>query len=111
VVDAGEFEEYRAEYARRSSAATPRIGGGPSAWWPNQKKNVQTSQRLDPEAYRDLVESDYTESATKAARFILDCNQKQGSLIFCTDVNGLMVGKGREWPRHHPRGSKVVNAG
>ena len=46
----------------------------------------------------------YTESADKAARFILDCNQNLIPLIFLHDVNGFMVGKEAEGQRHHPRG-------
>ena len=45
----------------------------------------------------------YTESAEKAARFILDCNQNLVPLIFLHDVNGFMVGKEAEAQRHHSR--------
>jgi len=45
----------------------------------------------------------YTESAEKAARFILDCNQNRIPLIFLHDVNGFMVGQRRGVERHHSR--------
>ena len=52
----------------------------------------------------------YTESAEKAARFILDCNQNLIPLIFLHDVNGFMVGKDAEWSGIIRAGAKMVNA-
>ena len=52
----------------------------------------------------------YTESAEKAARFILDCNQNRIPLIFLHDVNGFMVGKDAEWSGIIRAGAKMVNA-
>ncbi|HEV2182470.1 MAG TPA: carboxyl transferase domain-containing protein, partial [Candidatus Acidoferrales bacterium] len=52
----------------------------------------------------------YTESADKAARFILDCNQNLIPLIFLHDVNGFMVGKEAEWSGIIRAGAKMVNA-
>ena len=52
----------------------------------------------------------YTESAEKAARFILDCNQNRVPLIFLHDVNGFMVGKEAEWSGIIRAGAKMVNA-
>ena len=52
----------------------------------------------------------YTESADKAARFILDCNQNLVPLIFLHDVNGFMVGKEAEWSGIIRAGAKMVNA-
>src|SRR5258708_25369307 len=46
--------------------------------------------------YTTLFRSIYTESAEKAARFILDCNQNRIPLVFLHDVNGFMVGKDAE---------------
>src|SRR5436309_8104976 len=51
----------------------------------------------------------YTESAEKAARFILDCNQNRIPLIFLHDVNGFMVGKEAEWSGIIRAGAKMVN--
>jgi acetyl-CoA carboxylase carboxyltransferase component len=52
----------------------------------------------------------YTESAEKAARFIMDCNQDLVPLIFLHDVNGFMVGKEAEWSGIIRAGAKMVNA-
>jgi acetyl-CoA carboxylase carboxyltransferase component len=52
----------------------------------------------------------YTESAAKAARFILDCNQNLVPLVFLHDVNGFMVGKEVEWSGIIRAGAKMVNA-
>ncbi len=52
----------------------------------------------------------YTESAQKAARFIMDCNQNLIPLIFLHDVNGFMVGKDAEWSGIIRAGAKMVSA-
>jgi acetyl-CoA carboxylase carboxyltransferase component len=52
----------------------------------------------------------YTESAEKAARFIMDCNQNLIPLVFLHDVNGFMVGKDAEWSGIIKAGAKMVNA-
>jgi 3-methylcrotonyl-CoA carboxylase beta subunit len=52
----------------------------------------------------------YTESAQKAARFIMDCNQSLIPLIFLHDVNGFMVGKDAEWSGIIRAGAKMVSA-
>ena len=52
----------------------------------------------------------YTESAQKAARFIMDCNQSLVPLIFLHDVNGFMVGKDAEWSGIIRAGAKMVCA-
>jgi 3-methylcrotonyl-CoA carboxylase beta subunit len=76
----------------------------------NQKKNVRMT---DPESGQQRIEVGgviYTESAEKAARFILDCNQNLVPLIFLHDVNGFMVGKEAEWSGIIRAGAKMVNA-
>jgi acetyl-CoA carboxylase carboxyltransferase component len=52
----------------------------------------------------------YTESAEKAARFIMDCNQNLVPLVFLHDVNGFMVGRDAEWSGIIKAGAKMVNA-
>src|SRR5947209_17141562 len=52
----------------------------------------------------------YTESAEKAARFIMDCNQNLVPLVFLHDVNGFMVGRDAEWSGIIKAGAKLVNA-
>jgi acetyl-CoA carboxylase carboxyltransferase component len=52
----------------------------------------------------------YTESAEKAARFIMDCNQNLLPIVFLHDVNGFMVGRDAEWSGIIKAGAKMVNA-
>ena len=52
----------------------------------------------------------YTESAEKAARFIMDCNQNLMPIVFLHDVNGFMVGRDAEWSGIIKAGAKMVNA-
>ncbi len=95
VVDAGEFEEYRAEYGETLLCGYARIGGWAAGIVANQKKHVQTLARGSDQKRIEFGGVIYTESAEKAARFILDCNQNRIPLVFLHDVNGFMVGKER----------------
>jgi len=76
----------------------------------NQKKHVQTLARGSDQKRMEFGGVIYTESAEKAARFILDCNQNRIPLIFLHDVNGFMVGKEAEWSGIIRAGAKMVNA-
>ena len=110
IVDASEFEEYRAEYGETLLCGYARIGGWAVGIVANQKKHVQT---FAPGSYQKRIEFGgviYTESAEKAARFILDCNQNRIPLVFLHDVNGFMVGKDAEWSGIIRAGAKMVNA-
>jgi 3-methylcrotonyl-CoA carboxylase beta subunit len=110
IVDASEFEEYRAEYGETLLCGYARIGGWAVGIVANQKKHVQT---LAPGSDQKRIEFGgviYTESAEKAARFILDCNQNRIPLVFLHDVNGFMVGKDAEWSGIIRAGAKMVNA-
>jgi 3-methylcrotonyl-CoA carboxylase beta subunit len=110
VIDGSEFEEYRAEYGETLLCGYARIGGWAVGIVANQKKHVQT---LAPGSDQKRIEFGgviYTESAEKAARFILDCNQNRIPLIFLHDVNGFMVGKDAEWSGIIRAGAKMVNA-
>ena len=110
IVDASEFEEYRAEYGETLLCGYARIGGWAVGIVANQKKHVQT---LAPGSNQKRMEFGgviYTESAEKAARFILDCNQNRIPLVFLHDVNGFMVGKDAEWSGIIRAGAKMVNA-
>src|SRR5713101_1318642 len=97
VVDASEFEEYRAEYGETLLCGYARIGGWAVGIVANQKKHVQTTAPGTGEKRIEFGGVIYTESAEKAARFILDCNQNRIPLVFLHDVNGFMVGKDAEW--------------
>jgi acetyl-CoA carboxylase carboxyltransferase component len=110
IVDASEFEEYRAEYGETVLCGYARIGGWAVGIVTNQKKHVQTMARGSDQKRLEFGGVIYTESAEKAARFILDCNQNRVPLIFLHDVNGFMVGKDAEWSGIIRAGAKMVNA-
>src|SRR5579864_8803866 len=110
IVDASEFEEYRAEYGETVLCGYARIGGWAVGIVANQKKHVQTLARGSDQKRIEFGGVIYTESAEKAARFILDCNQNRIPLIFLHDVNGFMVGKDAEWSGIIRAGAKMVNA-
>jgi acetyl-CoA carboxylase carboxyltransferase component len=110
VVDASEFEEYRAEYGETLLCGYARIGGWAVGIVANQKKHVQTTARGSDQKRLEFGGVIYTESAEKVARFILDCNQNRIPLIFLHDVNGFMVGKDAEWSGIIRAGAKMVNA-
>src|SRR5580692_6322994 len=110
IVDAGEFEEYRPEYGETVLCGYARIGGWAVGIVANQKKHVQTLARGSDQKRMEFGGVIYTESAEKAARFILDCNQNRIPLVFLHDVNGFMVGKDAEWSGIIRAGAKMVNA-
>jgi acetyl-CoA carboxylase carboxyltransferase component len=110
VVDASEFEEYRAEYGETLLCGYARIGGWAVGIVANQKKHVQTTAPGSDQKRIEFGGVIYTESAEKAARFILDCNQNRIPLVFLHDVNGFMVGKDAEWSGIIRAGAKMVNA-
>jgi 3-methylcrotonyl-CoA carboxylase beta subunit len=110
IVDGSEFEEYRAEYGETLLCGYARIGGWAVGIVANQKKHVQTTARGSDQKRIEFGGVIYTESAEKAARFILDCNQNRIPLVFLHDVNGFMVGKDAEWSGIIRAGAKMVNA-
>ena len=110
IVDGSEFEEYRAEYGETLLCGYARIGGWAVGVVANQKKHVQTVAPGSDQKRIEFGGVIYTESAEKAARFILDCNQNRIPLVFLHDVNGFMVGKDAEWSGIIRAGAKMVNA-
>ena len=110
IIDASEFEEYRAEYGETLLCGYARIGGWAVGIVANQKRHVQTLARGSDQKRIEFGGVIYTESAEKAARFILDCNQNRIPLVFLHDVNGFMVGKDAEWSGIIRAGAKMVNA-
>jgi 3-methylcrotonyl-CoA carboxylase beta subunit len=110
IVDGSKFEEYRAEYGQTVLCGYARIGGWAVGIVANQKKNVSISAPGTGTKRMEFGGVIYTESADKAARFILDCNQNRIPLIFLHDVNGFMVGKEAEWSGIIRAGAKMVNA-
>jgi 3-methylcrotonyl-CoA carboxylase beta subunit len=110
IVDASEFDEYKAEYGGTVLCGYARIGGWAVGIVANQKKHVQTHARGSDQKRVEFGGVIYTEAAEKAARFIMDCNQNRIPLIFLHDVNGFMVGKDAEWSGIIRAGAKMVNA-
>lgn len=110
LVDASAFDEYRAEYGETLLCGYARIGGWAVGIVANQKKHVTTNAPHSDEKRIEFGGVIYTESAEKAARFIMDCNQNRIPLVFLHDVNGFMVGKDAEWSGIIRAGAKMVNA-
>jgi acetyl-CoA carboxylase carboxyltransferase component len=110
IVDGAKFDEYKAEYGKTVICGLARIGGFAVGIIANQ---ASPAQQTDPASGEKRVEFGrviYTESAEKAARFIMDCNQNLVPLIFLHDVNGFMVGRDAEWSGIIKAGAKMVNA-
>src|SRR5690348_4206447 len=109
VVDGSRFDEYKAEYGKTIVCGYARIGGFAVGIVANQKLHAQ---QTDHEGKKRMEFGGviYTESAEKAARFIMDCNQNLIPLVFFHDVNGFMVGRDAEWSGIIKAGAKLVNA-
>jgi 3-methylcrotonyl-CoA carboxylase beta subunit len=109
IVDASQFDEYKAEYGKTVVCGYARIGGFAVGIVANQKVHAQGT---DHQGHKRVEFGGviYTESAEKAARFIMDCNQNLLPLIFLHDVNGFMVGRDAEWSGIIKAGAKMVNA-
>jgi len=113
IVDGSEFDEYKADFGRTLVCGYARIGGRAVGIVANQKVHQQQTVAMGPQAGSKRTEFGgviYTESAQKAARFIMDCNQSLVPLIFLHDVNGFMVGKDAEWSGIIRAGAKMVSA-
>ena len=113
IVDRSEFDEYKADFGRTLLCGYARIGGRAVGIVANQKTNQSNTVAGGPAAGTHRIEVGgviYTESAQKAARFIMDCNQSLIPLIFLHDVNGFMVGKDAEWSGIIRAGAKMVSA-
>jgi len=109
IVDRSEFDEYKEEFGRTVLCGYARIGGRAVGIVANQKVH-QSQTALDGSKRTEFGGVIYTESAQKAARFIMDCNQSLIPLIFLHDVNGFMVGKDAEWSGIIRAGAKMVSA-
>jgi len=113
ITDRSEFDEYKAEFGRTVVCGYARIGGRAIGIVANQKTNQSQTVAMGPAAGTKRMEVGgviYTESAQKAARFIMDCNQSLVPLVFLHDVNGFMVGKDAEWSGIIRAGAKMVSA-
>jgi 3-methylcrotonyl-CoA carboxylase beta subunit len=109
IVDGSRLDEYKPEYGKTLICGYGRIGGFAVGIVANQKLHAQST---DHEGNKRMEFGGviYTESAEKAARFIMDCNQNLIPLVFMHDVNGFMVGRDAEWSGIIKAGAKMVNA-
>ncbi|MCE9545438.1 MAG: acyl-CoA carboxylase subunit beta, partial [Planctomycetia bacterium] len=105
LVDAGSFDEYKAEYGQTLVCGTARLGGFPVGIVANQHHRVKPA--AGPLQFGGVL---YVDSAEKAARFILNCNQDWLPIIFLQDVNGFMVGRDSEQAGIIKAGAKLVSA-
>jgi 3-methylcrotonyl-CoA carboxylase beta subunit len=105
IVDAGSQDEYKAEFGQTLVCAFARIDGWSVGIIANQKMHQR-----EPGKPFEMGGVIYPESADKAARFVMDCNQNRTPLIFMHDVNGFMVGRKAEIDGIIRSGAKLVNA-
>jgi 3-methylcrotonyl-CoA carboxylase beta subunit len=105
IVDGGSFDEYKAEYGQSLVCGTARIGGFPVGIVANQHHRVRPAE--GPFQFGGVL---YVDSADKAARFVMNCNQDWLPIIFLQDVNGFMVGRDSEHEGIIKAGAKLVNA-
>ncbi len=109
IVDRSEFDEYKPGFGRTVICGYARIGGFAVGIVANQKQH-QSATAPNGEKRTEFGGVIYAESADKAARFIMDCNQNLVPLIFLHDVNGFMVGRDAEWTGIIRSGAKMVTA-
>ncbi len=106
ILDSGHFDEYRPEYGPTLVCGFARLGGMPVGIVANQKLRMKPASG-GPLQFGGVI---YADSADKAARFVLDCNQSNVPLLFLQDVNGFDVGRDAERTGIIRRGAKLVNA-
>jgi 3-methylcrotonyl-CoA carboxylase beta subunit len=105
IIDAESLDEYKADYGKTLVTTYARIGGRPVG--------IVASQRLQVRTKTEGIQMGgviYSDSADKAARFVMDCNQVGLPIIFFQDVTGFMVGKTAEQSGIIRSGAKLVNA-
>jgi acetyl-CoA carboxylase carboxyltransferase component len=105
VIDADSLDEYKADYGKTLVTAYARIADRPVG--------IVASQRLQVRTKKEGIQMGgviYADSADKAARFIMDCNQTGLPIIFFQDVTGFMVGRDAEQSGIIRSGAKLVNA-
>ena len=105
IVDANSIDEYKAAYGKTIVTAYARIGG--------RAVGIVANQRLQVRTKKEGIQMGgviYADSADKAARFIMDCNQTGIPIIFFQDVTGFMVGREAEESGIIRSGAKLVNA-
>ena len=105
LVDNSEFEEYKKDFGKTIVCGYARIDGWSVGIVANQRKVVKSGKK--EMQFGGVI---YTDSADKAAHFIMNCNQKKIPLIFMHDVTGFMVGSKSENEGIIKDGAKMVNA-
>jgi len=105
VVDENSLDEYKADYGKTLVTAYARINGRPVGIVANQRVQVRTKK--EGIQMGGVI---YSDSADKAARFVMDCNQTNLPIIFFQDVSGFMVGRDAEESGIIRSGAKLVNA-
>src|SRR5437899_1219651 len=105
VVDSNSVDEYKADYGKTLVTAYTRIAGRPVG--------IVASQRLQVRTKKEGIQLGgviYSDSADKAARFVMDWNQVGLPIIVFQDVTGLMAGRDAEESGIIRSGAKLVNA-
>jgi 3-methylcrotonyl-CoA carboxylase beta subunit len=105
IVDSNSVDEYKADYGKTLVTAYARFAGRPTG--------IVASQRLQVRTKKEGIQMGgviYSDSADKAARFVMDCNQDGLPIIFFQDVTGFMVGRDAEQSGIIRSGAKLVNA-
>jgi 3-methylcrotonyl-CoA carboxylase beta subunit len=105
LVDESDFEEYKAGYGQSIICGLARIDGWSVGIVANQRKVVKSKK--GEMQFGGVI---YSDSADKAARFIMNCNQKKIPLVFLQDATGFMVGSRSEHGGIIKDGAKLVNA-
>lgn len=105
LVDGSEFEQFKEEYGKTILCGYARIDGWAVGIVANQRKIVKSKK-----GEMQMGGVIYNDSADKAARFIMNCNQKKIPLVFLQDVTGFMVGSRSEHSGIIKDGAKMVNA-
>ena len=105
IVDDSEFEQFKEDYGRTIICGYGRVDGWAVGIVANQRKIVRNSK-----GEMQMGGVIYNDSADKAARFIMNCNQKKIPLVFLQDVSGFMVGSRSEHAGIIKDGAKMVNA-
>ena len=105
IVDNSEFQEYKGLYGKTIICGTGRIDGWSVGIVANQRKVVKSKN-----GEMQMGGVIYSDSADKAARFIMNCNQRKIPLVFMQDVTGFMVGSRAEQGGIIKDGAKMVNA-
>jgi 3-methylcrotonyl-CoA carboxylase beta subunit len=105
LVDDSEFEQYKEKYGQSIICGLGRIDGWAVGIVANQRKVVKSKK--GEMQFGGVI---YSDSADKATRFIMNCNQKKIPLVFLQDVTGFMVGSRSEQGGIIKDGAKMVNA-